>query len=170
MTEPTGFTDDMGEPDLDAREDDGAIDNDVVFGDDEVDAELDRSYSPPERARGLDAFGTTLAEQRQGESLDQRLAEEELDPAMAVEASDDDWREDRRDDDLVGDDRRDDAPESRSGRLVAPDEGLSADEEKDLIASDVGIDGGAASAEEAAVHIVHDEAADDEAGDEGWTN
>lgn len=42
----------------------------------------------------------------------------------------------------------------RSGRLVAPDEGAHEDEESGLIASDVGIDGAAASAEEAAMHIV----------------
>src|SRR5580692_11094890 len=46
-----------------------------------------------------------------------------------------------------------DEPEPRSGRLVADDEGAHADDEEDLVAHDVGIDGGAASAEEAAVHI-----------------
>jgi hypothetical protein len=42
----------------------------------------------------------------------------------------------------------------RAGRLVAPDEGIGPDYDTDAIASDVGIDGGAASAEEAAMHIV----------------
>jgi hypothetical protein len=37
---------------------------------------------------------------------------------------------------------------------VAPDEGAHEDDESDLIAGDVGIDGGAASAEEAAMHVV----------------
>jgi hypothetical protein len=37
---------------------------------------------------------------------------------------------------------------------VAPDEGAHEDEESRLLATDVGIDGAAASAEEAAVHIV----------------
>jgi hypothetical protein len=41
----------------------------------------------------------------------------------------------------------------RAGRLVAPDEGAHADEESDSIGTDVGIDGGAASAEEAAIHL-----------------
>ena len=54
------------------------------------------------------------------------------------------------DDDQVGD--------RRAGRLVDPDEGLGEDTEADLVADDVGIDGAAASAEEAAVHIVDDEA------------
>ena len=44
----------------------------------------------------------------------------------------------------------------RAGRLVAPDEGLESDTEKDLIAYDAGISGAGASAEEAAVHIVDD--------------
>ena len=47
--------------------------------------------------------------------------------------------------------------EERAGRLVDPDEGLGEDTEKDLVADDVGIDGAAASAEEAAVHIVPDQ-------------
>jgi hypothetical protein len=42
----------------------------------------------------------------------------------------------------------------RAGRLVAPDLGFGEDAEADLIAEDVGISGGAASAEEAAVHII----------------
>jgi hypothetical protein len=44
----------------------------------------------------------------------------------------------------------------RAGRLVEPDEGAHEDTEKDLVAEDVGIDGGAASAEEAAMHVVED--------------
>ena len=47
--------------------------------------------------------------------------------------------------------------DDRSGRLVSPDEGAHADTEKDLVAGDVGIDGGAASAEEAAMHVVEEE-------------
>jgi hypothetical protein len=37
---------------------------------------------------------------------------------------------------------------------VAPDEGLRRDEEAVLAARDVGVDGAAASAEEAAVHVI----------------
>ena len=44
----------------------------------------------------------------------------------------------------------------RAGRLVAEDEGVRSDAEKDLVATDVGIDGAAAGAEEAAVHVVED--------------
>jgi len=46
------------------------------------------------------------------------------------------------------------AADPRAGRLVAPDEGAHAVEEAEMIATDVGRAGYAASAEEAAVHIV----------------
>ncbi|OUS93308.1 DUF5709 domain-containing protein [Rhodococcus sp. NCIMB 12038] len=109
-----------------------------------VDDVLDEGYSPPEKPLGLDAFGTTAAEQREGETLDQRLAEEEPDPAF-----EEDENAEILDDNEVG--------RQRSGRLLAEDEGVGEDEEKDLVAFDIGIDGGAASAEEAAVHIVDEE-------------
>ena len=51
------------------------------------------------------------------------------------------------------------------GRLVAEDEGAHPDDEEDLVARDVGIDGGAASAEEAAIHVVDDDDTDIRSGD-----
>src|ERR1700728_1085161 len=115
---------------------------------------LDQGIAPPDRWSAGEGFGTTAAEEEEGESLDQMLAEEEpeQDPYAEAESELDDEEgdgEDRRADDLWGDDE----PEPRSGRLVADDEGAHADDEEDLVAHDVGIDGGAASAEEAAVHI-----------------
>ena len=48
---------------------------------------------------------------------------------------------------------------SGSGRLVAPDQGFGEDDEKDLVAEDVGISTArGASAEEAAMHIAGDDA------------
>lgn len=38
--------------------------------------------------------------------------------------------------------------------FVASDEGFGADTDEELYASDAGVDGGAASAEEAAVHVI----------------
>jgi hypothetical protein len=136
---------------------------------------MDRSWSPPEKPRELDAFGTTVAEQREGETLDQRLAQEEPDPNLEIDLVDGepavradeagDLPDDIDDidagsgevpDDLFDDGILDDGEvgEARAGRLVASDEGLGEDTEKDLVGHDVGIDAGAASAEEAAVHIV----------------
>jgi hypothetical protein len=45
----------------------------------------------------------------------------------------------------------------RAGRLASYDEGLRPDEEKDVVAFDLGIDGAAASAEEAAMHVINDD-------------
>ena len=116
----------------------------------EVEDELDRGYSPPERYSAGQGFGNTPYEEATGESLDQRVAQEETeaDPYDASSADGDDPDEDL-DDGEVGD--------KRAGRLVDLDEGLGEDTEKDLVADDVGIDGAGASAEEAAVHIVPDE-------------
>ena len=127
-----------------------------------VDDLLDEGYSPPERARGVDAFGTTVAEQRQGESIDQRLAHEEPDPANAVEdplaerdmVGGDDPDAIAAEDDFLGDGE---VGDRRSGRLMAPDEGAHEDAESEMVADDMGIDGGGSSAEEAAVHIIEGE-------------
>jgi hypothetical protein len=117
-------------------------DYDVQDGSDSLDGDpgddpLDRGVAPPERWSAAMRFGTTAAEQEDGESLDDRLAEEEPDSL------------------LIGDD-----PDPRAGRLVAEepeDATADASEEDDLEARDAGIDGGAATAEEAAVHVVDDD-------------
>ena len=49
----------------------------------------------------------------------------------------------------------------RSGRLVSPDEGLGEDDEQELVGEDVGIDGAAASAEEAAVHVIDEDSSEE---------
>ncbi|CAL9342378.1 MULTISPECIES: DUF5709 domain-containing protein [unclassified Streptomyces] len=112
---------------------------------------LDEGYSPPEKPLGVTKYGTTAAEQHEGETLDQRLAQEVPD---APEVAGDDIG------DLPGGEGEPVDPEAggdRAGRLVAPDEGAHADATKEEIAEDVGIDGGAASAEEAAMHITSDD-------------
>ncbi|HET7305517.1 MAG TPA: DUF5709 domain-containing protein [Segeticoccus sp.] len=135
---------------------------------------LDEGYSPPERPRGVDSYGTTVEEQEDRETIDQRISQEEPDPETAYGAPDDEGgleeEQDRvggddpdsiaAEDDFLGDDE---VGDERSGRLMAPDEGTHEDEQKDLVAEDVGISGGAASSEEAAMHTV-DVAEADEAG------
>ena len=127
---------------------------------------LDRGVAPPERWSAGIRFGTTAEEQEEGESLDQLLAEEEPDTPFDL---DDDLPEDRDDDEEAEEYLDglllDDGPDPRSGRLVAEDEGAHPVGEADLVASDVGIDGGAASAEEAAVHVVEDDDTDIRSGD-----
>ena len=124
-------------------EDDGVLEPaDSLDGDDLTADLLDTGIDAGEGYRAATRFGTTAEEERQGESLDQLLAEEEPDVPVDDEWSDED---DPRDDDRTA--------EPRSGRLVAPDEGAHGDEETNSVATDVGIDGGGAAAEEAAVHL-----------------
>jgi hypothetical protein len=122
---------------------------------------LDRGVVPPERWSGDIRRGG-----EQSESLDELLAEEEPDDTLdALEDEEDDEDEDLEDfdeDDDAGDEDidgllLDDGPDPRAGRLVAEDEGAHPDDEEDLVATDVGIDGGGATAEEAAVHVVEED-------------
>ena len=108
-----------------------------------VDDVLDEGYSPAENWGPGEGFGSTSDEAVRGESLEQRIAQEEpdADPYAYEEAQ-------APVDVEVGD--------TRSGRLVDPGAGSGEDTEKDLVGDDVGIDGAAASAEEAAVHVVPD--------------
>ncbi len=136
-------TADLDDSDLDENEleDDGVLDaSDTLDGEIGEDP-LDAGYLPPDRWSAGEGFGTTLAEERAGESLDQLLAEEEPEPDPYA------------DPDLQPGGQAGEQAEPRSGRLVADDEGAHPDAEADLVAHDVGIDGGAATAEEAAVHV-----------------
>jgi hypothetical protein len=127
----------------DIAEDDGVLDIADSLLSDDLDADqLDTGIDAGDRYHGATAFGTTWDEERRGESLDQLLAEEEPEPEPDL-----DWTDENDPPD------EDNLTQPRSGRLVAPDEGAHADEESDLVATDVGIDGGAASAEEAAIHL-----------------
>ncbi|MCV7222690.1 DUF5709 domain-containing protein [Mycolicibacterium elephantis] len=112
---------------------------------------LDEGYSPPERPwRG--AFGSSRG-------ADWILAAEEPDPTARLENVLDESESESSD----YAERDAEFPEhaevgyARAGRLIAPDMGFGEDEEAELIADDVGISGGAASAEEAAVHIIEDD-------------
>ncbi|MEU1423154.1 DUF5709 domain-containing protein [Kitasatospora sp. NPDC086009] len=110
----------------------------------------EEGWSPPERPLAVEHQGTTAAEQNEGESLDQRLAEEVPDPTLAVPAQ---TPTDGTDEtaDTSEEPRDEEVGAARAGRLRPRATGPS------TFATDVGVDGGAASAEEAAVHIVPDE-------------
>jgi hypothetical protein len=138
---------------------------DTLFGSPGHDP-LDGGVVPPERWSAGVRYGDTAAEQSEGESLDQLLAEEEPDDTLERtedELEDDEEEPEDLDDDYDAGDEDvdglllDDGPDPRAGRLVAEDEGAHPDEEEDLVARDVGIDGGAATAEEAAVHVVEED-------------
>ena len=122
------------------------------LGDGDVQDELDRGYSPPERYSAGQGYGNTPWEEAHRETIDQRIGQEEPETDPYAEAAEGGVEDEDVDDGEVG--------TARAGRLVDPDQGLGEDVEKDLVGEDVGIDGAAASAEEAAVHVVEDRGAD----------
>ncbi|RKE23436.1 DUF5709 domain-containing protein [Streptomyces sp. TLI_171] len=149
--------DDVYQPtgDMEEQADAAPLDLEDAVDERDYDDLLDEGYSPPEKPLGVDKVGVTPAEQRDGETLDQRLAQEVPDLPSDEPDGDGDGIGD-----LPGGAGEPFDPQAagarRAGRLVAPDEGARPDTEKDLVASDAGIDGGAAGAEEAAVHVVPD--------------
>ncbi|HEY9439435.1 MAG TPA: DUF5709 domain-containing protein [Streptomyces sp.] len=109
---------------------------------------LDEGYSPPERPWAVADRGTTASEQHDGEPLDGRLTRERPDLPDAV---------DDGPGDLTGGDGElydSEVGVERSGRLTQGGDGHVP---ATLTAQDVGIDGAAASAEEAAMHVIPDE-------------
>ena len=111
-------------------------DTSETLDDDAVKDPLDTGVAPPQHWSAGMRFGTTAEEEERGESLDQLLAEEVPDQDPDADAG---------------------VPESYGGD---EDEGAHPSGEADLVARDAGIDGGAASAEEAAVHVVSDDDTD----------
>lgn len=122
---------------------------------DGVEDELDRGYSPPERYSAGQRYGNTPWEQAHDRPLADRLAEEEPEPDPVAEAE----RAASADDGLAheADQAGSEVGDQRAGRLVDTGGGQGEDTEKDLVAQDVGIDGAAASAEEAAMHVIDEE-------------
>lgn len=187
--------DEVYQPDeAEVQDDAGVLEPEDTLVDRGVPEALDEGYSPPEKPLGVESYGTTAAEQREGEPLEERLSRETADTgdprpdpdgpgegdgtaADGVDRVDENTIDDEavhEATDVDGMTVRDEPTDEeildaevageRAGRLVAPDEGAHADEEKDVVAADVGIDGAAASAEEAAVHLVPEP---EEPGDDG---
>lgn len=131
------------------------IDNGLLEDDDTLDGRgvdvLDEGYTVPERPWEREHYGVTAREAHEPESLAGRLARELPDIS------------DTDDDDGLGDAAGTDGElydeevgGVRSGRLVDVEAAGEWDDFAYLDAVDVGTDGGAASAEEAAVHVVRD--------------
>ncbi|OEJ30446.1 DUF5709 domain-containing protein [Streptomyces subrutilus] len=108
----------------------------------DLDDTLDTAFVPLDRPVAVDDRGTTAAEGQSGETLDQRLAREQPEVSAQDENSDE-----------VGDPML--AGPDRAGRLTAVDD-TAPQRHTSVLARDVGIDGGAASAEEAAVHVIEE--------------
>jgi hypothetical protein len=100
---------------------------------------------PGDRPVAVNDFGTTVAEQQAGEPLELRLAREEPDLLTRADSPPD-----------LSDDADNPYPvdrEERVGRIVETDEGAREDTEADVVALDVGTDGGGFTAEERAMRI-----------------
>jgi hypothetical protein len=131
--------------DIEDNADNGLLDPEDTLVDGDP---LDEGYSPPERPWAVNDWGTTAREESTGESLEGRLSRE------LADLSDDDGDGLGDATDTDGELLDDEVGNLRAGRLVATDEGFGADSDEELYASDIGIDGGAASAEEAAIHVI----------------
>jgi Family of unknown function (DUF5709) len=168
MTNDTDRAPDDAAGDYDELEDDGVLDSSDTLEGEPGDDPLDQGIITPDQWSAGQRYGTTDAEERAGESLDQLLAQEE--PEQDGEYGDELPADAGADPDLADEDvdglLLDDGADPRAGRLVAEDEGAHSDEQPDLVARDVGIDAGAASAEEAAVHVVGDDDRDIRSDDE----
>ncbi len=110
-----------------------------------VDDALDEGYSPPEKP-------SVLLREGEHETLDERLSEEIPEPDPYVETEQEQGLNDGVSDESDFLDPQ--TGDERAGRLIDPNGGIGPDDEGDLIAFDAGIDAGAASAEEAAMHVV----------------
>ena len=174
---PTPVSDPEGEGLPGTADDDSTANDDVETGR-EADGP-DPAALPADEMLAADHFGDTAEEQRDGESLDYKIAREQLerpvddplagpvDPALAAEAdSEEAAAQAQLDADVIDPGPTSDPHSPVSiydhgnlggagepiGRLVEPDEGAHTDEETDAIASDAGAAGGGATAEELAVH------------------
>jgi len=105
---------------------------------------LDEGYSPPERPS--ESLSETASEQNEPDTIEER--ESQVNPEVwETGAEEDPGSASREDPDAKGAK----VDPERTGRLAAPvDEGTH--HQQDVAAEDVGISGGAASAEEAAMH------------------
>ena len=160
---PENRTDDLGATSLD---DEDQLQPEDTLEQEDVDDVLDRGYSPPEKLHGSIAHGVTVEEQHHEETIEERIRQEVPDPDTAYGAPENESG-------LEGAGRgRRPRQHRRPGRLDRRPRGgrrpgratrragrgrRSATTEKDLVGEDVGIDGAAASAEEAAVHVVDEE-------------
>ena len=113
---------------------------------------LDEGYIAPDDWSAAERYGNTAAEMRQGETLEMRIKQEVPEVAPPEPEA---WRDDPYERREVG--RR------RAGRIVDANHGYDGpDVEGEVYAEDVGIAGGAACAEEAAMHIIDDDSEDED--------
>ena len=116
-----------------------------------VDDALDEGYSPPEKP-------SVLMREGEHDTMDARLSEEIPEPDPYAETD-----QEKGLDDGVSDESDfldTETGDERAGRLMDTNEGIGPDDEGSMVATDAGIDAGAASAEEADMHVVPEEELD----------
>ena len=124
---------------------------------------LDRGVAAPDRWSA--GMREAWRGEEDSESLDELLSEEE--PDETAEPGEDAWDENATDGDVSRFERAS-GPDPRAGRLVATDEDTDdvsetlLDWEATEVARDEGTDGGGATAEEAAVHVIGEDDQQDE--------
>lgn len=144
MSEQT-VSNDAGLPDYD----EGQLSASDTLIDRGVADPLDEGYVAPDNWSVAQGYGNTAEEARRGESVEQRIKQEEPETTDEDKGPWNPHQEPRQ----VG--------QERAGRLVATADGkITNDKEGDAVAKDVGISGGAASAEEAAMHIIDEDEID----------
>lgn len=109
-----------------------------------VDDVLDEGYIAPDNWSAAQGYGNTPAEMRQGETIEQRVRQEVPEPTPDLEH----WNPNNE---------KREVGKERAGRLMH----VQGSGKEDTLGVDVGISGGAASAEEAAMHIISDEEGDE---------
>lgn len=137
MTDDTSGT--SPDPELDSEGDTDQLSSEDTLLDRGVEDLLDEGYTVPTRPRS-NHYGETPWEESHRETIDQRIGQEEPEVWEARP--------------------RPDREEFRAGRLIEDDDAVEAGG-TDGFAIDAGISGGAASAEEAAVHLIEEEYVDD---------
>ncbi|HEX5594651.1 MAG TPA: DUF5709 domain-containing protein [Micromonosporaceae bacterium] len=176
---PNPWSDPESEGLPDVADDDSVADDSVQTGR-EADGPDPAQIPSDRRTVAVDRFGTTPDEQRQGESLNDRISQERPDVgpddlggfgterALLAEAdSEEAVAQAQMDADVMGSQIGSDPHSAISvydygnldgtsgtsvGRLMEPDEGAHTDAEADSVAFDAGASGGGASAEELAIH------------------
>lgn len=144
MSSDAAFIDETPEPSAEQLDQLSQSDSLIDRG---VDDLLDEGYTAPDNWSPAQGFGNTAEEMRQGETIEMRVTQEQ--PETNPNKLSGPWNP-------HGEARE--VGTKRAGRLVSVEGGAAlVDNEADAVATDVGIDGAGASAEEAAMHIISDE-------------
>ncbi|MEU8774308.1 DUF5709 domain-containing protein [Streptomyces sp. NPDC048606] len=157
MSSTESHGDDVYQPHEGDEPSEAAPDMDNALDEPGLDETLDAGYSPFERPLAVNDPATTAAGRHAGESLDRRLARELPEPD-AYDESDEEGADESGEPSQAG--------SVRAGRLAPRDE-PGPPYHVSVVAEDVGVNGGAASAEEAAMHIIElpEEPEESEAGE-----